>query len=91
MNSERGAEWAQFEAKVLEHIETYTVPQYGDKPVDQLHVDMGFEDIRTCLRRYVNRIGTNSRGPAEALRDCLKIAHYACVLHGKLDGTGGRR
>lgn len=32
--SERGKDWLAFSAKVLAHIEEYTVPQYGDKGED---------------------------------------------------------
>jgi hypothetical protein len=41
-------------------------------------------DIATALRKYVNRFGKNSRGPAEDERDMLKIAHYACVAYMKM-------
>lgn len=79
----RNMEWSQFSNTVADHIMNYTVPQYGDKPNDQLE-SFTPSDIKIQLIRYINRIGSNSRGETEAIRDCLKIAHYACVLHSKL-------
>ena len=80
--SNRGKEWAEFSAIVAQHIEGYTVPQYGDAPHDQAS---GFseQDIAANIRRYVNRMETNARGPVEAQRDLLKIAHYCALLHFK--------
>lgn len=78
--SQRGIQWLDFGVKVYNHVEQYTVPQYGDMPNDQAS-EFTVEDIKAQLKRYVNRIGTNARGEGEAFRDCLKIAHYACLLH----------
>ncbi|MDR2055652.1 MAG: hypothetical protein LBQ10_07280 [Desulfovibrio sp.] len=80
--SRRGVEWAKFAVLVLQHIEEYTVPQYGDAPDDQAS---GFSehDIAVNMRRYVNRLESNSRGPEEARRDLLKIAHYCAMLYFK--------
>ena len=80
--SNRGKEWTDFSALVLEHIENYTVPQYGDAPDDQAS---GFSehDIAANIRRYVNRLESGARGPVEAQRDLLKIAHYCALLHFK--------
>lgn len=79
----RGQDWCYFAGRVLHHVEDYTVPQYGDAPGDQIG-SFTIEDFKTQLARYVNRIGKNVRGQEEALRDCLKIAHYAQLLHDKL-------
>jgi len=82
--SKRGDQWTQFAYdEVYKHIEDYTVPQYGDMPHDQVS-EFTVEDFKTNLKRYVNRIGVGARGKKEALRDCLKIAHYACLLYFKL-------
>lgn len=83
--SNRGKEWVAFAALVLEHIDEYTVPQYGDAPHDQAS---GFteQDIAANLRRYMNRLETNARGPVEAQRDLLKIAHYCALLYFKRAG-----
>ena len=84
--SNRGKEWAAFSALVAEHIEEYTVPQYGDAPDDQAS---GFSehDIAVTIRRYANRLETGARGPVEAQRDLLKIAHYCAMLHAKRESA----
>jgi hypothetical protein len=80
--SNRGKEWYIFSAIVAGHIENYTVPQYGDAPDDQAS---GFseQDIAANMRRYVNRLESGVRGPVEAQRDLLKIAHYCALLYFK--------
>lgn len=77
--SNRGKEWAAFAVLVGRHIEDYTVPQYGDAPGDQAG---GFteRDIAVQIRKYINRMESGARGPEEAQRDLLKIAHYCAVL-----------
>ena len=72
-------EWASFHPVVTEHIEKYANAQYGDKGNDQL-TTFTPADIKSQLQRYVSRIGSDMRGMDNALRDCLKMAHYACVL-----------
>lgn len=81
--SNRAKEWEGFSGEVTDHIENYTVPQYGDAPDDMVETFTP-ADIKANLLRYVGRIGYNARGPEEAKRDALKIAHYACLLAGKL-------
>jgi len=80
----RGKEWRNFSNIVQDHVEFYTVPQYKDYPEDQL-TNFTISDVASQLKRYVNRISSNSRGLHEAKRDCLKMAHYSCVLYSKLD------
>jgi len=75
----RGLQWERFADQVLNHVETYTVGQYGDHPNDQA-TDFTVSEMQMNLKRYVNRIGTGQRGEEEQVRDCLKIAHYACLL-----------
>ena len=89
--SKRGGQWVVFSSDVLSHIELYTVPQYGDWPDDQAE-SFTQDDIAVQLRRYVNRIGRGSRGTKEAIRDAYKIAHYACLLHARIerDAKGGK-
>lgn len=81
--SNRGKEWLSFSQIILQHIEEYTVPQYGDKPDDPLHQDWKIEDCLRAINKYANRHGKGQRGQAEELRDLLKIAHFACVAHTK--------
>jgi len=78
-NSKRALQWMNFAVEVFRHVEDYTVPQYGDMPDDQADL-FTIQEIQMNLKRYINRIGSNSRGTGEAIRDCYKIAHYACLL-----------
>jgi hypothetical protein len=80
--SKRGKEWNNFSRIVARHIEGYTVPQYGDAPDDQAS-KFSEQDIIANIRRYVNRMESNARGPEEAQRDLLKIAHYCAMLYFK--------
>jgi hypothetical protein len=77
--SERGLDWENFAIKVLNHIEIYTVPQYGDKGSDQC-TEFTRQDFETQIKRYTNRMGKNSR-PGQDKLDLLKICHYAQMLH----------
>lgn len=81
--SNRTRMWIDFARKVADHVECYTIPQYGDYPEDQL-TEWTLEDIKTTIKRYANRIGTNARGPEDQELDMLKIAHYASVAYLKL-------
>ena len=90
--SKRGVNWVVFQLKVHSHIDNYTVPQYGDAPNDQLETWTP-EQCLESIQRYVNRNikGTNARGPQEALRDMLKIAHYAGVAYEKLEAKNANK
>ena len=85
--SMRGKEWDAFAKNVEEHIETYTVPQYGDAPDDQAS-QFTEHDMAANIKRYVNRLESNARGPEEAQRDLLKIAHYCAMLYFKREKGG---
>ena len=82
--SKKAGQWVSFSSEVFTHIEEYVIPQYGDFGNDQA---TGFtsKDIKENLQRYVSRIGVNKRGKVEAIRDAIKIAHYACLLKDKLE------
>jgi len=82
-------QWVKFNAEVMDHIEDYVIPQYGDYP-DPAVEGWTQKDIKSFLEKYVQRIDAGARGRVEAERDCLKIAHYACYLYGKLkEGKDG--
>jgi hypothetical protein len=81
--SNRRSEWNAFAYQVGNHIDEYTVPQYGDMPEDQL-TEYSVTDCITQIKKYCNRIATNARGREETKRDMLKVAHYACVAYSKL-------
>jgi Sec7-like guanine-nucleotide exchange factor len=78
----RAIEWSKFSKRVFNHIETYTVPQYGDKGNDQCS-EFSESDFITQMKKYLNRYGKNSREGQQRL-DLLKIAHYAGMLYTKL-------
>lgn len=80
--SKRANQWKWFSKRVLEHVENYTVPQYGDYP-DDLCTGMSIENLRMQLKKYTARLGNNARGREEGIRDLVKIAHYACMLYSK--------
>jgi len=75
-------EWHNFHNEVHNHIENYCVPQHGDYP-DKMIEGMSLRDIKFQIERYAARIGKGARGVDEAERDCLKMAHYACLLLSK--------
>jgi len=81
--SRKGMLWMRFSWEVLQHIQKYVIPQYGDLP-DAMIDHFTVQSLKNQFIRYFVRIGTNSRGPEEAKRDALKIAHYACYLWAKL-------
>jgi len=78
----RASEWLKFSKRVFNHIESYTVPQYGDKGSDQCS-EFSEADFITQMKKYLNRYGKNSREGQQRL-DLLKIAHYAGMLYTKL-------
>jgi hypothetical protein len=72
--SKRGEDWEKFSAEVLVHIETYTVPQYGDKGGD-IASEYSAEHCINQVKKYAARFGKNSR-PGQEKLDLLKMAHY---------------
>jgi hypothetical protein len=78
--------WEDFAKSVGDHVESYTVPQYGDYPNDQL-TEWDLNDIATTIKRYANRIGKNARGEEDGKLDMMKIAHYASVAWHKMCDT----
>lgn len=82
---DRLGEWKEFSGQMARHIELYTIPQYQDDDAgrDQVGSWTATECINS-IQRYVNRFGKNARGNREALRDMLKVAHYAQFAYDKL-------
>jgi len=72
--NKRGIDWIEFGREVLKHIETYTVPQYGDKGED-LASEYCAEYCLQQVKKYMARYGRNERIGQEK-RDLLKMAHY---------------
>ena len=72
--SQRGSDFLVFASQVIDHIENYTVPQYGDKGDDQAS-DFKSHDHVVQAKKYLNRYGKNSR-PGQEILDLIKTAHY---------------
>ena len=87
MKSKRSIRFNDVVQDCIEHIETYTVRQYGDYPNDQL-TNMTLSDVKHDMQRYINRMESNARGPAEAKRDMLKLMHYAAEAYLMLEEAG---
>jgi hypothetical protein len=76
-------QWRQFSAIVEDHIASYAVKQYGDFP-DKTIAKFTSAKVQGKLEAYVDRIGKGARGPEEAARDAIKIAHFGCYLYALL-------
>ena len=83
--SDRAVEWELFSVEVSDHVENYTVPQYGDKGEDNC-TEFTEADFITQIKKYANRMGRNIREGQEQL-DLLKIAHYCAMLWTKREET----
>ncbi len=70
----RGREFSRFAELVVDHIENYTVPQYGDKGEDQC-TNYSIDDCIKQAQKYLARYGRNAREGQEEL-DFKKAAHY---------------
>jgi hypothetical protein len=83
--SQRSSDWSVFSHKVNEHIENYTVPQYGDKGEDLASQKQAAYFLEQ-IEKYIRRFGKNKRDGQDRL-DFLKIAHYAQLAHDSLPTT----
>jgi hypothetical protein len=81
--SNRLKEWREFSKIMEDHVENYTVAQYGDYPTDELS-SWNSQKCIDCIARYTQRHGRNIRGKESDLQDKKKIAHYACVAYMKM-------
>jgi len=84
--SNRQEEFTNFAWIIKNHIENYTVNQYGDSPFDPVEKWTATQCMDS-VKRYADRIDTNRRGHLESLRDMAKIAHFACLAFWKLAPT----
>jgi len=87
MTSKRGKDWVRFANEVAEHIEKYTVPQYGDEGNDII-TDQTAQYCVDHAKRYLARFGRSSR-PDNELLDLKKAAHYLQMAHDKLAAEQG--
>ncbi len=83
-------DWYNFYQAVADHIEKYTIPQYGNYPYDPV-TEMSEEVIKANIERYRNRVGKNQRGLQDSILDCYKIVHYMQILKAKKEGWEGHR
>ena len=81
--SKKGAEWKEFADKVLTHVDTYTVSQYGDTGSDRVD-ELTQRDCIKAIERYCHRFERNAR-PGQGKIDIMKIAHYACFIYQKME------
>ncbi|MCK5611123.1 hypothetical protein KAR91_55130 [Candidatus Pacearchaeota archaeon] len=72
--SKRGFNFMMFAFEVLDHIEEYTIPQYGDEGEDQVS-DWTVEDCLKAVKKYIARYGRNSRKGQQML-DFKKMLHF---------------
>lgn len=63
MTAQRTKDWNEFAAKVADHIENYTVPQYGDAPNDNVE-SWSAQGCIDQVQKYAARFGTNQRAAA---------------------------
>lgn len=87
--SKRGIDWIHFSAEVTNHVETYTVPQYGDKPNDQI-TEWSIEDCFRDVKKRMARYGKNVR-EGEQLRDFLKMVHVIQIAATKFQEEQNER
>lgn len=77
-------QWELFSDQVKKHIEYYTLPQYGNPSGNEQIDTFTIEDCFQNMLRYINRRHALVRGKKEALRDVIKIAHYANFIYDKM-------
>jgi hypothetical protein len=85
-NSNRNLEFYRFSLIVREHIESYTIPQYGDSPSDEVE-SWTPEMCVAAMQKYTKRFESARRGRVETLRDMAKIAHFAAIAFFKMMPT----
>jgi hypothetical protein len=77
----RAKDWIEFSMKVLAHIESYTIPQYGDKGADQI-TNWTAEECLKAVKKRLDRFGRNSRDNQQEL-DFMKMAHEVQLAYDK--------
>lgn len=82
-NTMRGGQFCEFALNTVRHIDNYTVPQYGDAPNDMVETWTSTHVINQ-MQKYLKRMENNGRGDEDNILSCKKLAHYACILEGKL-------
>lgn len=88
MASKRAMEWIKFSHAVLDHIESYTVPQYGDEGED-LASNYTVQRCLEQVEKYLKRAGRNRRQGQDRL-DLMKMAHYTQMAWRLLEQEDGK-
>lgn len=86
MLSKRFMQFVKFAELVEDHIDSYTVPQYGDAPTDEVE-QWTAEQCVIAIQKYTKRFESSRRGRLEILRDMVKIAHFAQLAFDKMSPT----
>ncbi len=81
--SVRVRDFDMFSSIVIEHINNYTIPQYGDSPGDEVE-RWTAEQCIIAIQKYTKRYLSSRRGRLETLRDMVKIAHFAQLAFDKM-------
>jgi hypothetical protein len=74
--------WSGFSERILKHIETYVIPQYGDEG-EEPALEYSLDDCVKQAQRYLARHGKSSREGEEG-RDILKAAHWLQKAYDRL-------
>lgn len=81
-DSNRAKDFQEFSKLVINHIDKYTVPQYGDSP-DDLVEEWTVQQCVDSAKKYLARHGRNQREGQDEL-DLIKAAHYIQIAYTKL-------
>lgn len=84
--SVRRMDFNLFSQIVEAHIDNYTVPQYGDRPNDEIE-HWTVDQCIKAIQKYAKRYESSRRGRIETLRDMVKIAHFAQLTFNKFHPT----
>lgn len=77
--SNRGERFKGVARAVYQHIEKYTVPQYGDYPDDRL-TEMDEQDCWQDVQKYLSRRNGKERAPGQHKQDILKMIHLLAEI-----------
>ena len=81
--------WNHFAEQVNRHVVQYTIPQYGNDAGNDQASNFSMEDCVQQMLTYINRRNIRVRGNIEAMRDWLKVAHYAQFIYDILQKETG--
>jgi len=82
--TKRGLEVLEIMERLINHVDNYTVPAYGDKGED-FATTMSEQQIYDQIAKYERRRGRYVR-PDQEHTDPLKVIHYYIILLGKKEG-----